>query len=120
MLLLNSTFFSLVEIVSSPDVEDRGFFGRTGAMVKPVEAGLLSDVEEDDRCAIDEAAGGDGTRFCVFHWRRGAAGGRAGRFPGSGRLGACGFDEGGCCPNAAAEETKARTNREKKGAGPFE
>ncbi len=44
-------------------VEDRGFFGRTGAMVKLVEAGLTSDVEEDDRCAVDEAAGGDGTRL---------------------------------------------------------
>ena len=55
-------------------------------MVKLVEAGLTGDVEEDDRCAVDEVAGGDGPRLCLFHRRRGAAGGHAGRLCGSGRL----------------------------------
>src|SRR5258708_40328238 len=58
-------------------------------MVKLVEASWRGEVEEDDGCAVDEAAGGDGARLCVFHRGGGAAGGHAGRFRRSGRLFEC-------------------------------
>src|SRR5258708_40086390 len=58
-------------------------------MVKLVEASWRGEVEEDDGCAVGEAAGGDGARLCVFHRGVGAAGGHAGRFRRSGLLFEC-------------------------------
>lgn len=47
-------------------------------MVKFVDAGLMSDVNEDDGSVIDEAAGGDGARLGVLDGRVDAAGGHSG------------------------------------------
>ncbi len=67
-------------------VEDGGFFGRAGAMVEFVEAGLMRDVEKNDRCAVHEAAGGDGAGLCILHRSVGSACGHAGGFDRNGRL----------------------------------
>src|SRR5690348_2067401 len=58
--------------------DDGGFFGRAGAMMEFVKAGMMSDVEEDDGSVVDKAACSDGAGVGILDGGMNAAGGHAG------------------------------------------
>src|ERR1700674_3701875 len=67
------------------NIDNRRFFARARTMVKFIEAGLLCDVDENDRSAIHETTGGDGARQRILNGSVDSTGGHPGR-PGGGGI----------------------------------